>query len=141
MRVSSFYYGAKGWSSKMQFFCLQVFPVFDSAKNQKTLKPSTVMFKILHGTFVPLGRAQRGKRSQIPPLAGSRIALARIQPEFPGFKFLNHIPWLARVRAALRAAADKPAGVLVWIALAAARERSLAVRFIELRRVCREIAR
>ena len=86
-----------------------------------------MVFEKLHLALVLFGRRPGIKCTQIAPLARGRIALARVETKFARFKFLNHLFEVIalRVRAALWAAA----------------ERSEAVWFLELRRVCRETAR
>jgi hypothetical protein len=50
-------------------FSLAIFSTFD-------LMP----LKVLHGAFVRFGLLQRRKCSQIPPLPGFSVLLARVQP-------------------------------------------------------------
>lgn len=102
---------------------------------------SASMLEELHGALMLLRRCQGIEGSKIPAFTGVWIPLARIEPIFPRLEFPDHGSVAALlVRAALRAAADNPAGVFVWRALRAEIERSLTVRLAALRWVCREMA-
>jgi hypothetical protein len=46
--------------------------------------------KVLHGSFVFLGRSFRLKGAEIPSLPSLRILLPRIQSIAAGFKFPDH---------------------------------------------------
>jgi hypothetical protein len=48
------------------------------------------MFEKLDRAVVLFDGDVRVERSGIPPPAGFRIPLARIEPEFTGFKFFDH---------------------------------------------------
>jgi hypothetical protein len=51
----------------------------------------SVLLKVLRFALVLFRLIQIGKSSQIAPLAGRVIFLARVQAIFAGFEFTNHI--------------------------------------------------